>query len=671
MKKVILKSLTLTNWRGERNRTTQFDPISTTISGGNGLGKSRHFDAFMWLLFGKDREDRKDFNVKTVIDGEELHKADAVVEALLRVDDQELRLKRVLTEEWVKPRGQVEEVFRGNKTECYWNDAPVSVGEYGKRVRELIDDTLFKMITNPYHFVSLGWREQREQLFAMAGALTDEEIANGNEEFGLLLDRLSGKSFDDFRKELSGRKRRLRDALAEIQPRIDQVRKMMPQEEDFTALEEEKSRIEAEVKEIDSQLSELDEALTDINKAISRQSEERRKRAEHLNALKSRCQRLVHQAEASEAERVHLANSELRELRREVETREKELAYRQADVRTALLKIANLRRDIRLMTAEQDRLRQEWYTESGKKWEGETTCHHCHQSLPAEMIDRSKSIFVESVAEVCDEISRRGRELKEKIDEANAALSHIESEEMQTLTLSTGKLKAELAELKATLASKHEETPRKVDPQSIEAWVNIQEEIKAVESQEVPQRGGEDAAPIKEQKQILCSRRNELTEQKSEIQNRLGVKVSIERAEGEIASLEAQGKELAQQLADAERQEYVMAAFNRKRITECESRINALFRHVTFRLFDYTIEDSAKENPVETCIPLVNGVPFAVANTADQVNAGLDIINALCRFYGVTAPIFIDGRESVNEIIPTESQVINLVVTNDKELIIR
>ena len=88
---------------------------------------------------------------------------------------------------------------------------------------------------------------------------------------------------------------------------------------------------------------------------------------------------------------------------------------------------------------------------------------------------------------------------------------------------------------------------------------------------------------------------------------------------------------------------------------------------VTFKLFDYTIDG----NEVETCVPLVNGVPFGTANTAGQINAGLDIINALVRFHGVSAPIFIDGRESVNRLIPTESQIINLVVTNDKELIIR
>ncbi len=53
------------------------------------------------------------------------------------------------------------------------------------------------------------------------------------------------------------------------------------------------------------------------------------------------------------------------------------------------------------------------------------------------------------------------------------------------------------------------------------------------------------------------------------------------------------------------------------------------------------------------------------ANTAGQMNAGLDIINTLCKFYGVCAPRYSLITESVNDIIETESQIINLVVNKD------
>ena len=113
---------------------------------------------------------------------------------------------------------------------------------------------------------------------------------------------------------------------------------------------------------------------------------------------------------------------------------------------------------------------------------------------------------------------------------------------------------------------------------------------------------------------------------RDEAKTKLADRERIEQFKKQIAELEAKGKDLAQQIADAESEEYTVRQFTKAKIDECEKRINSLFTMVTFRLFDYTIEDNKKENPIETCVPLVNGVPFAVANTAGQVNAGLDII---------------------------------------------
>ena len=94
MKDIVLKKITMTNFRGA-NRVTEFDQDLTTISGRNGSGKSRHFDAFLWCLFGKDSEERNDFNIRTEKNGEPLHKIECSVEIVLQVDAEEIILKRV------------------------------------------------------------------------------------------------------------------------------------------------------------------------------------------------------------------------------------------------------------------------------------------------------------------------------------------------------------------------------------------------------------------------------------------------------------------------------------------------------------------------------------------------------------------------------------------------
>ena len=67
---------------------------------------------------------------------------------------------------------------------------------------------------------------------------------------------------------------------------------------------------------------------------------------------------------------------------------------------------------------------------------------------------------------------------------------------------------------------------------------------------------------------------------------------------------------------------------------------------------------------------MVNSVPYSDLNHAMQINSGIDIINALSKHYGVTAPITVDNAEAVNDLEPTDSQLIRLVVTKDPQLVI-
>jgi len=128
--------------------------------------------------------------------------------------------------------------------------------------------------------------------------------------------------------------------------------------------------------------------------------------------------------------------------------------------------------------------------------------------------------------------------------------------------------------------------------------------------------------------------------------------------------LESEGKNLAQQIADLEKEEFIIEQFMKKKITTIENKINSMFKHVKFKMYEQLINGGEEE----TCIALIDGVPFSDANHSAQINAGIDIINTFSKHLDVTAPIIIDNAEAINEIIPTESQLIRLLVTDDKTL---
>ena len=149
------------------------------------------------------------------------------------------------------------------------------------------------------------------------------------------------------------------------------------------------------------------------------------------------------------------------------------------------------------------------------------------------------------------------------------------------------------------------------------------------------------------------------------LRSSLHVNTQIADADKRIAELLKEESTLAQQIANIEKEQYVIDNFIKLKIDTIEDKINQKFSYVKFKLFDTQINGGQ----VETCEALINGVPFSDANTASKINAGVDIINTLCEFYKVSAPIFIDNRESVVDLIESGSQIINLIVSaHDKKL---
>ncbi|MDR1339203.1 MAG: AAA family ATPase, partial [Prevotellaceae bacterium] len=91
---IYLKQITLRNWKGAKNQSFEFSGRETTIAGANGTGKTTLFDAFVWVLFGKDHLGREDFMIKPC----GAHRLDSEAEIILLVNGNEMRFRRVYSE---------------------------------------------------------------------------------------------------------------------------------------------------------------------------------------------------------------------------------------------------------------------------------------------------------------------------------------------------------------------------------------------------------------------------------------------------------------------------------------------------------------------------------------------------------------------------------------------
>lgn len=648
MKNVFLKSLTLYFFKGTKKRSISFENHETDITGPNGSGKTTIFDAFTWLLFNKDSHDRKDFNIKTLDENNQnVEKIEHTVEGVLSVDGSNIVLKRIFKENWVKRKGALEPELKGHETLFYINEVPRKAGEYATEISEIIDENIFKLITNPKYFAGLNWKNQRDILFTMAGSISDAEIASGNKVFEDLLNRLSGKKLNDYRLEISAKKKKIKDDLDAIPTRIDEAERGKP------VFVNSYESVENELKAINKNIERIDNSLESASQAFSEQTEKNQEINKQINDLKTKQQQIVFDANTEAKNKDFEAKSE----KREIESKISGLKSNLKSFQNLLINTEKWRNEI---VVKRDTLREKYTTVFNSEFtekEGKLTCPVfnivCDSQKANELhkanADAARETFNKKKVEELANINKQGKEFNDELSTHDSEIESIKND--------ISGAERDLAGLEEQLkVFSVEKTVEEIRGEELPEWNTIQVEIAELK-EKITEISAPDNTGLKAEKIQLISDADELKKV-------LASKEQIEKIDLRIKELNETGRNLAQQIADLEKDESTLDAFNKAMIDECESRINGRFELVKFKLFNQQLNGGESE----TCEMLINGVPYSDANTASQINAGLDVINVLSKFHGVTAPIFIDGRESVTQLINTESQLVNLIVTTDKEL---
>ena len=652
MKKIILKSLALVNFKGVRDFSIAFNDGITTVCGDNGTGKTTLYDAYLWLLFGKDSTGRSDgangFNVKTTgEDGKPIYRLEHSVTAVLEVDGKEIKLQRSLVEKWQKVNGTTDEVMK-DETQYFINDVRTGTKkEYQAEISEIIPEDVFRMITNPYYFTSLSAETQKDMLLEMVGNIDDEEVAATDPDFLALLDQINGTSLAKWAREIAAKKKACNDALATIPASIETAQKLMPESENWAVLEKQLKEVQDRVKEIDAQIADKsalnDEAYKRKMTLMKQQADKRIKLQDRENTIRM------------EANAAHnKALSDIQQMENELSIYQKNLDNYRNDKMNVDGKIDELNGKLVEMREQFKAVAKEQFPEPS----GDVlVCPTCGEPYKGENLENAiaklRGNFEQSKSKRQKDIQTKGKQYKAEYDRA--------VEQQTKLTGLIAKLEDDALEIKGNIEIKKNNIP--VAGNADEAIANDKEcialrnDIAEIANQlqvEVPQ------ADVSE----LQNEKADSNAAIADINKRLGKRAMIERVNKEIADLEEKRIANNQAKADLEKWEDVYLRFQKAKDEVLMQRINGLFNVVSFSF----VKEQKNGGEKVTCYCMVNGVPYADVNACGKVNAGLDIINAICATKGISAPIFIDNRESFNQIIPTISQIVNLKVSNDKSL---
>jgi chromosome segregation ATPase len=644
MKNFTLISLKIKNFKGIKNFTLEANGKDLTILGRNGSGKTTLYDAFTWLLFGRDSLNRTQFEIKPLDENGNVkqHGIEHEVEGEFLFENKPITLKRVFKEEWKKKRGSVKKTFSGHTTEYYIDDVPVKKKEYDEKINSIVSDDIFKLLTNPTYFNEyLDQKHRRKILFDMIGDLTDEEVAkhSGNRDLIQLVERLQGKDIENHKKSVRNKQKAINEELDRIPIRIDEIELNMP---DVSELNEESLR--NEIEKIEKEIEEKKDLISNI-KSGGEVSELKRK----LSDIKMELTNLKNEHESNVNDEMYRVLVGLQEKESNVQLFESKINGENQKLKFNNQIIKDLQERI-------EGLRKEWIEVDSRVFEhdDECTCPTCGQQLPTEKIEetrkKAEKEFNERKSNALESIANEGGKLKEQLTNLE-----LENEKIKcNIEKYNKEIESTQKEIEKMKKSMELIENKKTDLTKNELYQNKLKEKEEIEQKLAELKLSSDVSIINIQKEI-----EQLESRKKDIQDdiyKFGVvQKSIER----IKELEEQEKELAKEFEKLEKELYLTEEFTRAKIDLLEEQINSKFKYARFKLFEEQVNGGLKE----VCETLYKGIPYNRGlNNASRINVGLDIINTLTKVYGIQVPIFIDNRESVTDLIDIDAQTISLVV---------
>lgn len=642
MKTITLKSLSLRNFKKIQSLTIDFDAKETTIAGTNGVGKSTIFDAYTWLLYGKNSHDQQDFSIKTLdANNKVINRIEHSVTGVFDVSGESVTLQRVYTEKWTKRRGFEVEELTGHTTDYFINDVPKSKAEFDGYVKTMIEDSIAKVISSPLYFnEKLKWQDRREILSSMAGDTTAEDVLNfnpcelsGAKELIALLD--ARKSLTDEKTRISAQRKKLRDELEQIEPRVSELQRMA---EHGVNVEQ----VKADVETCQHFLHNIEQQQADELKAQEAANDEVRKHNAGKFELEQQYTKLKGEAIAEHSKKQQSVLAREHELKTEIQKIEFAIADWNAKEARKVSTAQVLAREINLLREDFKAVQARVFDENCQ----DENCPTCGQQVPdyAAKIDEMRAEFNTKKANELADINTKGKTLKKELE---ALQTQCQAHELETLKAELATKQTYLAEFQKSIAIDHfvDTTEMTELLAQIEAFVPMQ--------------------PKQASNTELTEKRKEIQTQLDALKSELSKVQQAEQVQGRIVELNEQRKKLAQEIATLEKLEFKIEAYQRAEIMLIESKVNSKFALVKWKMFDEQLNGGL----APTCEAIVNGTPYNDLNTASKINAGLDVINALNYHFNVFAPVFIDQRESIVTLQQTDCQVISLVVNDQFDVL--
>lgn len=643
-----LLTLKIKDFAGIKDESFDFNGKDAKIYGDNATGKTTTAVALNWLLFDKGLQDQKIDIVPKNENNDHIHEKVPTVEASFDYNGNDLTLKRESHPNYEKVEGSTKKHYKNSRTtKQYIDDVPFPITKYKTEIGKMIDEEVFKLVTNPDAFPKLHWQDKRKMLFEIAGDVSDEQVVESSKELEPLMDFIHRHTVDDQMKITNEKLKKAKEDLEHIPVKINTLNDQLPDEDfsgDIDQLEITIDGQEKEIENLNNKKVELQNcgSVIEIKRQISDKQFE-------LDNLKR-------DLESGTQDKVNGLEREISSLEADMDIYGGQIKRINSEIETLSARKDSLLEEYKEITKERDKVEMQTFNA-----DVEDTCPSCGQSLQEHKVEeakahaekqfnKDKSVKLENYETQLNQTIKSGKDL--------AAAIESNKEKRNDIDMKVDEVERQLKQ-KTTQLHKHKGNT--VSAENNDQYKTLQKEIEQLESKLRNEREVESEAVNKVAEDIMH-------EQKvlRDAQGILSDYKSSERIRTSIEELHKEEEALLDTIEDLKHQKYLLDQFTKTKVNLITDKVNQMFELARFKLFHTQVNGDIKE----TCEVMVNGVTYdGGLNNAMRINAGIDITNTLSKYYGIELFMFVDNSEAVTELKESESQQIQLIVSEpDKKL---
>lgn len=632
-----IKTMTLENFKGTRQKTINLDESATNIMGANGSGKTTIATAYHWVFANTDYDLKSNPPIFPI----DIEECTPSVEIEMLIDDKPVKVTKRQTRKVTESNG-VKKVALTNNYYC--NDVPMSERDFQKKLTDMgFDFEKFSTLTNPNAFLAEKKDIQRKVLFSMASAYTDLDIANKMDGVDEAKELLANYTADEIKAMQNATLKKITENYGKkgelLNSKIEGL-ELSKVDMDFAELELQKNSIKEQIEKNQDAQRVANLILADLDKIKDKQL-----------SLQFELSGIEQKAKAEKEALEKKLFIEKRELDEKATDLDRQIAHMKAEVQIyedAFTHSEN----------EKKRLEEQLKQAQAKSFnENSLYCPTCNQLFK---LDKQAEIRIEFNNQKLISMGNIENAIK-----SNRSMLAIKKSEKADLDRKLEKTINDRAELQKALDKPCDASEVVVNTYDDEIS-RLKAEIEKNKSvMDEKQSGLPNVAELKAEELNLNTqlRETEIKLSKADDNNRIDEKI------GELRQLQMVYE---QNRANAEKILYELDEIQKQKNQLITDEINENFEIVKFLFFTYLKNGSY----TEACIATINGKELgASVNTGLEIRAKLDIIRGLQKFYDLNMPVFLDQAEALDDTslaqIKMDNQMVYLTVTNDNEITIK